>query len=105
MKTVIINPHSTSAVRHARLLFFTLWLGLVAYLAVGCKATTFEYQGIKATDRRTFLRSEADILIVTTNGTRIDIKAKSDPSTEAIKAAAAGVAEGLMKGAGKAVVP
>lgn len=85
-----------------------LWLALVSLvvmLCTGCKSTTASYDPTKGTwkitDRRFGIRTEAEVTAsVETNGTKtVTIKAKSDPSVEAIKAVAEGVATGVMKGA------
>lgn len=93
------------------------WAALIALalfvLALsGCKSTTFNHTfadgtKIKVTDRRAFMRTEVEFAgSVSTNGTKeVTLKAKSDANTEALKAVAAGAAEGAVKALTKPVVP
>ena len=72
-------------------------------LCIGCKSTSASYDSKsgnwKISDRRVFLRTEAEISAgIDTNGTRtVTIKAKSDPQADAFKAIAEGAAAGAAK--------
>ena len=85
----------------------------VGALALGaCKTTSYEHTfadgtKLKATDRRVFVNTQADIAIdVSTNGYKaIKIGVKSDPNAEALKAVAEGVAKGVAAGVGKTITP
>jgi len=87
--------------RNGQLLLALLITPAVALYCVGCKSTTAEWEGVKLTDRRFFLRTEADIKAKLPNGLEVEIKAKSDPQTEAFKA----IAEGAAAGASRFVKP
>ncbi len=75
---------------------------LLLFAVVGCKSTTAVYNSKtgewRVNDARLFLRTEAEIHArIDTNGTRtVTINAKSDPASEAIKAAAQGAAAGAV---------
>lgn len=79
-------------------------LVFLATVMAGCKSTTASYNAKSGkwniSDRRLLLRTEAEIsATVDTNGTKtVNIRAKSDPAAEAIKAAAEGAAAGVARG-------
>jgi hypothetical protein len=105
-KPIIITPMHSAEVFNfaAKILWLLAIAAIAALLSVGCKATTASYDpksgAWKVSDRRLLLRTEAEITAsVDTNGTKsVNIKAKSDPAAEAIKAAAEGAAAGVAKG-------
>lgn len=69
---------------------FIILLALVVF--TGCKSTSAKYDGTtgewRVSDRRLFLRTEAEIVAtIETNGTKsVSIKAKSSPEAEILKA-------------------
>lgn len=86
------------------ILCFAVAAMLAVIMLTGCKSTSFSYDPKtgkwKMSDNRLGMRTEAEITAsIDTNGNKtIAIKAKSDANTEAIKAAAEGVATGITKG-------
>ena len=79
-------------------IFIGAIIALVLAACAGCKSTSASYDAKtgdwKISDRRVFLRTEAEISAgIDTNGTRtVTIKAKSDPQADAFKAIAEGAA-------------
>lgn len=88
-----------------KIILSLLLLLSAAVLFTGCKSTTFVHTAadgtiIKASDRRFFMRTEADITgsVLASGDRQISAKVKSDSNAEALKAVAEGVATGLAKG-------
>jgi len=86
-----------------------LWLIVPLLFVSGCSMSSYAHGDIKITQRR-FLWDTTGFEVSQTKGvdgsmtTTLKLQ-KSNPNAEAVKAVAEGITQGLVQGAGKAIVP